>query len=122
MNLSGPAPGRRKSVEKFEAVAVKPNRVALLAAQSLKLVDDPVVHHEFLEKDEALFGLQVGVAEHALDTGTFHKIFPGLCVVADGVGLGLFISKTIIEAHDEKIWVESDFGEDCCFYFTLAGE
>lgn len=39
-----------------------------------------------------------------------------------GVGLGLFISKTIIDAHDESIWVESEFGKNCCFHFTLTGE
>ncbi len=37
-----------------------------------------------------------------------------------GVGLGLYISKTIIAAHKEKIWVESDFGENCAFHFTLT--
>ena len=39
-----------------------------------------------------------------------------------GAGLGLFISKTIVEAHGEKIWVESEYGKNCCFRFTLAGE
>ena len=39
-----------------------------------------------------------------------------------GAGLGLFISKTIIEAHGEEIWVESEFGKDCCFSFTLPLE
>ena len=39
-----------------------------------------------------------------------------------GVGLGLFISKTIIDAHGERIWVESEFGKNCCFHFTLSGE
>lgn len=52
----------------------------------------------------------------------FYKSDKSRGLNKSGVGLGLFISKTIIEAHDEKIWVESDFGEDCCFYFTLAGE
>ncbi len=36
-----------------------------------------------------------------------------------GVGLGLFISKTIVEAHGEQIWVESESGENCEFFFTL---
>ena len=36
-----------------------------------------------------------------------------------GVGLGLFISKTIISAHDERIWVESEAGKSCEFFFTL---
>ena len=36
-----------------------------------------------------------------------------------GVGLGLFIAKTIIDAHHEKIWVESEQGAWCRFSFTL---
>ncbi len=39
-----------------------------------------------------------------------------------GVGLGLYISKTIIDAHGEKIWVESEFEKNCCFSFTLSTE
>lgn len=37
-----------------------------------------------------------------------------------GVGLGLYISRTIIEAHNEEIWVESVHGEWCKFTFTLS--
>lgn len=36
-----------------------------------------------------------------------------------GVGLGLYICKTIIDAHDEEIWVKSVQGKDCEFVFTL---
>ena len=36
-----------------------------------------------------------------------------------GVGLGLYISRTIIEAHREKIWVESEYGKWCRFTFTM---
>ena len=36
-----------------------------------------------------------------------------------GVGLGLYISRTIIEAHREKIKVESEYGKWCRFTFTL---
>ena len=39
-----------------------------------------------------------------------------------GVGLGMFISKTIIDAHRQHIWVESVQGEYCEFNFTLALE
>ncbi len=39
-----------------------------------------------------------------------------------GVGLGLFISKTIIDAHGETIWAESEFGKNCSFSFTLPLE
>ena len=36
-----------------------------------------------------------------------------------GVGLGLYISKTIMQAHGERIGVHSTPGRDCEFYFTL---
>jgi signal transduction histidine kinase len=36
-----------------------------------------------------------------------------------GAGLGLFIAKTIMDAHNEKIWVESEQGKFCRFSFRL---
>ena len=36
-----------------------------------------------------------------------------------GVGLGMYITKTIMEAHSETIWVESEYGKFCRFVFTL---
>ena len=37
-----------------------------------------------------------------------------------GVGLGLYISKMIIAAHGEKIWVDGEYTKNCEFSFTLA--
>ncbi|HLH31012.1 MAG TPA: sensor histidine kinase [Terriglobia bacterium] len=36
-----------------------------------------------------------------------------------GMGLGLFIAKTIVEAHGGRMWVDSTIGRGTTFYFTL---
>lgn len=36
-----------------------------------------------------------------------------------GVGLGLYISKNIVEAHQGKIWIESEVGKGSTFYIEL---
>ena len=38
----------------------------------------------------------------------------------DGIGIGLFVSKTIVEAHGGKIWAENNSdGKGATFAFSL---
>lgn len=49
----------------------------------------------------------------------FYRVDGKLSRKAQGTGLGLFLSKAIIEAHGGKIGVESQPGHGSTFYFTL---
>ena len=49
----------------------------------------------------------------------FYKTDPSRGLDKSGVGLGLFIVKTILSSHGEKVWAESEEGEYSCFRFTL---
>lgn len=51
----------------------------------------------------------------------FNKYYRGARTKrsTDGIGLGLNIAKTIVEAHGGNIWLSSLPGKGCTFYFTI---
>lgn len=63
-------------------------------------------------------GPTIPAAELPLIFDRFHKLDKSRSKDPDGVGLGLYIVKTIIGAHGENIWVESHDGVTS-FTFTL---
>ena len=49
----------------------------------------------------------------------FHQVKQGKKIAGQGVGLGLAICKSIVEAHDGRIWVEDNPGGGSIFYLEL---
>ncbi|AKF79233.1 histidine kinase [Myxococcus fulvus 124B02] len=62
-------------------------------------------------------GLAREDAEHVFDK--YFRTRQGSASDTQGLGLGLYISRLIIEAHGGRIWVESEPGQGSTFCFSL---
>jgi PAS domain S-box-containing protein len=50
---------------------------------------------------------------------SFYRVDSGLRRQTKGTGLGLYLCKAIVEAHDGRIWVRSEPGQGSTFFFAL---
>ena len=63
-----------------------------------------------------------GVGISASDLGRIFNLFQQTDGAHPrGLGLGLYISRAVVEAHGGKIWVDSEPGKGSTFSFTLPG-
>lgn len=75
------------------------------------------------EKDQLVFSIHddgVGIPQHQ-QSRMFEKFFRADNAVdaGSGTGLGLYIAKTIVEAHGGSMWFESEEGKGTTFSFSL---
>ncbi len=67
-------------------------------------------------------GVLVSVADtgRGIDPHDMNRIFnPLFTTKADGMGMGLAICRSIIEAHDGRLWVTANPPQGATFQFTL---
>lgn len=61
----------------------------------------------------------IGISEEKMPY-VFNKYYRvGKLLKAEGTGLGLYVVKKIITAHQGKVWAESEEGKGSTFYFSL---
>jgi signal transduction histidine kinase len=63
----------------------------------------------------------IGIPDHEMENvfEKFHQLESPLHHSSSGTGLGLAIAKGLVEAHQGRIWVESEAGKGSTFTFTL---
>jgi signal transduction histidine kinase len=59
-----------------------------------------------------------GIAENTLEA-VFERFWQVGKNDHRGLGLGLYISKSIVDAHDGRIWAESKLGQGSAFHFSI---
>ena len=71
----------------------------------------------------SVYNSGIGIKEEELPFvfDSFYKADSSRGLDKTGTGLGMFIAKSKIEAHGEKIGVESEYEKYCRFHFTLSG-
>jgi signal transduction histidine kinase len=64
-------------------------------------------------------GLGIPTAEMANLFKRYYRTSKVVPKRREGLGLGLFVAKGLVEAHGGRIWVESEVGRGSTFYFSL---
>ncbi len=97
----------------------------LLSNAFLYTMTGGTVHIDiYCKDDEACFvvqdtGIGISVADQPYLFSQFFRAHDEQIFDAGGVGLGLYITKHIIEAHNGRVWLESTLGEGSLFGFAL---
>jgi PAS domain S-box-containing protein len=73
----------------------------------------------FLLVSVADTGVGIAPEEHEKIFEPFYCAENPLEVEAGGVGVGLTIARSLVQAHGGRMWVESELGQGSVFYFTL---
>jgi signal transduction histidine kinase len=97
----------RNAIEALESTAVHKREIILSTHLLTKVVDSDMLE---IRVTDSGTGLNSEVQEHVFDPFVTTKL--------DGMGLGLSISQGIIEAHGDRIHVDST-AQGASFYFSL---
>jgi PAS domain S-box-containing protein len=64
-------------------------------------------------------GIGIPAGEQGRLFDSFYRVDSGLRRQTKGTGLGLYLCKSIVDAHGGRIWLRSEPGQGATFFFTL---
>jgi PAS domain S-box-containing protein len=64
-------------------------------------------------------GIGISLSDQAKLFGPFQRVEQSKLEGVKGLGLGLLVSRRLVEAHGGRIWLESEPGRGSTFFFTL---
>jgi len=107
-------------VIQIEQVVVNLLRNSIEAMEPLSIDPREINIRTYLNQ-EAMVQTEIADTGPGIDTHTLFKVFEPFFTTkgSKGMGLGLSISRSIIEAHEGKLWAKSEAGSGAIFYFTL---
>jgi Na+/proline symporter/signal transduction histidine kinase len=79
-------------------------------------------HDGFVQVDVRDNGRGISAADHDVIFSKFRQAGDALTDKPHGSGLGLYISRQIVEHYGGKMWVDSALGRGACFSFTMPVE
>ena len=91
-----------------------------MLSNAIKFTENGTITIETSESDKEVI-VSVRDTGSGIDPEVYRKLFSKFITKSDrGTGLGLFISKSIIESHGGRIWAENNqHGSGATFYFLL---
>lgn len=117
------------SVDVIEADATRFKQVLYnLISNAIKFTEEGQVTLSLEKQDDHILvqvsDTGIGIKEEDLPLifEQFRQVDGSLTRSAGGTGLGLPISKSLVELHGGEIWVESEVGEGTTFSFTIPEE
>ena len=102
--------------------------ISNLLSNAIKFTKEGIISVKLQKKEEEDgkgYNQEVIVSVEDTGTGVDPEIFPRLFTKFTtksyhGTGLGLFISKNVVEAHGGKVWAQNNpDGKGSTFYFSL---
>jgi signal transduction histidine kinase len=105
------------NVDKARIIQVLSN----LLGNALKFTKEGNIFISIKKINEEQVNVSIKDSGTGIDQEILPRLFEKFATKSDeGTGLGLYISKNIVEAHGGKIWAENNSdGRGSTFYFTL---